>query len=83
MNKSNSRSGAAWRYLKTPSLFLFDVSTSFPFSYYDLAIFEVPLMNNVELQVFEIHKRFSDVYKKVSHMVFLMNASMHTELGFV
>ena len=30
-----------WRYLKTPSLFAFDLVTSIPFSYYDLAIYEV------------------------------------------
>jgi hypothetical protein len=49
--------GAAWRYFKTPSLFLFDVSTSFPFSYYDLAIYEVLLMAGVEMLIFEIHKQ--------------------------
>jgi hypothetical protein len=38
---------AAWRYLNSPSLFAFDVVTSVPFSYYDLAIYEVLNVNVV------------------------------------
>ena len=33
--------------MKTPSLFVFDVVTSIPFSYYDLAVYEVLLMHVV------------------------------------
>ena len=32
---------AARRYVTTPSLFLFDLATSVPFSYYDLIVYEV------------------------------------------
>ena len=32
--------GAAFRYLSKPSLFLFDMITSVPFSYYDLIAYE-------------------------------------------
>ena len=32
---------AGWKYLKTPSKFLFDLVTSVPFSYYDLILYYV------------------------------------------
>ncbi len=32
---------AVWRYVHTPSLFLFDIVTSVPFSYYDFYVYQV------------------------------------------
>jgi hypothetical protein len=34
---------AAWRYISTPSLFIFDLATSVPFSYYDFIVYKVLL----------------------------------------
>jgi hypothetical protein len=37
---------AAWRYINTPSLFLFDLATSVPFSYYDYIVYKVSLLES-------------------------------------